>query len=51
MKTLIMLALLGTVLAIAGCTEPGHYPVSNQECGSEDPVKDMDVNDCGSPLV
>jgi hypothetical protein len=51
MKTLITLALFGTLLAATGCTQPGQYPVSGQECGPGDPVQDLDINDCTVPGV
>lgn len=44
------LVALGLVaaLALAGCApqEPAVYPISGQECGPDDPVRDMNARDC-----
>lgn len=50
--TLILksLAVLLTVaMVLSGCQKPGTYPVSGQECGPEDPVKELDAADCYAP--
>ena len=46
MKRLMQFALFATTFALIGCTEPGHYPVTGEECGPNDPVLDMDAADC-----
>ncbi len=45
MKTLAVLALLGTVL-LAACTEPDTYPVSGEPCAPGDAVKTVDPLTC-----
>ncbi|WP_175498571.1 hypothetical protein [Sulfitobacter marinus] len=47
MTTLTVIVLL---LGAAGCTDLDHYPISGQECSADDPVLDLDANDC-APLV
>lgn len=47
MKRLVQVALFSLTLGIFGCAEPGHYPVSGEECGPNDPVLEMSVPDCG----
>ena len=32
-------AALCALLALVACSEPGTYPVSGEECGPDDPVK------------
>ena len=49
MKTLTQITLVALALAVAGCTDPAHYPVSGEECGPNDPVRDLDANDCNIP--
>lgn len=46
-KRLIQIALFAMTFGVMGCAEPGHYPVSGEECGPKDPVLDMSVPDCG----
>ncbi|PRY81513.1 hypothetical protein [Marivita geojedonensis] len=46
MKHIAYSALLALIFAITGCTETGTYPVSEEECGPNDPVLDMDASDC-----
>ncbi|MFY0690559.1 MAG: hypothetical protein JXR14_01400 [Paracoccaceae bacterium] len=42
-----MLFLAGmTALFLAACSSEGRYPVSGDECGPTDPVKEMSVPDC-----
>jgi hypothetical protein len=45
MKRTFLIALIGT-LALAGCLQEERYPISNQECGPDDPVKELTVPDC-----
>jgi hypothetical protein len=51
MKRLTQITLVTLALVLAGCTEPGHYPVSGEECGPNDPVLELDANDCGVPGI
>ncbi len=46
MKRFAQLTLLTMTLAIIGCSTPDHYPISGQECGPNDPVKDLSAADC-----
>ena len=50
MTKLTTLVFLGVFAVLAGCTEPDHYPISGQECGPDDPVLDLDANDCVLPI-
>ncbi|WP_187393983.1 hypothetical protein [Oceaniovalibus sp. ACAM 378] len=50
MTKLAMIVILGVFSALAGCTDPDHYPISGQECGPNDPVLDMDASDCVLPV-
>ena len=34
------------MFGLAACAEPGHYPVSDEECGPNDPVLTLDASDC-----
>jgi hypothetical protein len=45
MKLILKLALVITTLGIAGCVE-NRYPISGAPCGPDDPVKQLDANDC-----
>lgn len=45
------IALFAMTLALLGCTEPGQYPISHQECSATDPVHELDANDCTVPGV
>ncbi|MEL6617457.1 MAG: hypothetical protein AAFP16_01175 [Pseudomonadota bacterium] len=45
-KTLLaLLALIGT----AACEEPETYPLSGEECGPNDPVQELNVDNCTPP--
>ncbi|MDU8911614.1 hypothetical protein [Aestuariicoccus sp. MJ-SS9] len=46
MKPAALLALVLSCLALTACTGPDQYPVSGQECGPNDPVKELDAPDC-----
>ncbi|MEO1638309.1 MAG: hypothetical protein AAFU41_03555 [Pseudomonadota bacterium] len=50
MKQLSYLAIIMILAAVAGCTDPDHYPISGQECSPDDPVLDMDAADCMPPV-
>ena len=47
MKYIPLLALL----LIASCAQEGHYPVSGDECGPDDPVLTLDAADCTTPAM
>jgi hypothetical protein len=49
MKRFITLAMVGTLLTVSACTDPDEYPISGQECGPNDPVLDLDANNCVMP--
>ena len=51
MKIFLQIALIGTLLAVAGCAAPGHYPISGEECSSDDVVLDMEARDCTAPTI
>jgi hypothetical protein len=41
-----MIVFFAIFAALAGCTDTDHYPVSGQDCGPNDPVRDMDATNC-----
>lgn len=46
---------LATILFLAGlslgaCSTSETYPVSGDQCGPNDPVKELDANDCLVPI-
>ncbi len=45
MKPLIYMTFF-LVALVAGCTDTETYPLSGEECGPDDPVKDISVPDC-----
>jgi hypothetical protein len=49
MKRLVQIVLISATLGISGCAEPGHYPVSGEDCKPNDPVKDLNAADCIVP--
>lgn len=50
MKPILTFAICLALLAAGGCTDPDHYPVSGQECSPQDPVLELDANDCTPPV-
>ena len=44
--------LFAAALALTACVAPDKYPVSGEECGPEDPVKEIDASmaDCAPNL-
>ena len=50
MKPYLILASLLAALTLSACTEDETYPVSGEECGPNDPVKDLDAADCLPPV-
>ena len=46
MKFASLLLMFVVLLGAAGCTDPGRYPISGEECKPDDPVLDLDANDC-----
>ncbi|MBW4706279.1 hypothetical protein KX928_00605 [Roseobacter sp. YSTF-M11] len=45
MKVSLVLLLCG-VFALSGCYENDQYPITGEECGPNDPVKDMSIPNC-----
>jgi hypothetical protein len=45
MRPILQTALVLLVLGLAGCAE-NKYPVTGETCGPEDPVRQLDANDC-----
>jgi hypothetical protein len=45
--TVLLLALMTTGM-LGACAEEGRYPISGEECGPNDPVKDIEpvAGDC-----
>jgi hypothetical protein len=50
MSRLLQTCLLALTLALFGCAEPGHYPLSGEDCGPNDPVRTLDAADCTAPI-
>ncbi|WP_177208334.1 hypothetical protein [Tropicimonas isoalkanivorans] len=46
MSLKILLAVLGVALMGTGCTNTHHYPLSGEDCGPADPVRDLSVQQC-----
>lgn len=51
MTKTLPLAALALSLLLFGCAEPGHYPISGEECTAADPVLDLDAADCTPPAA
>lgn len=48
MHRLVRLSLFALILGVMGCAE-GKYPLSDDQCGPDDPVLDLDAHDCTLP--
>lgn len=46
MKRRTLIAILGIALLGAACTDTQHYPISGEDCGPDDPVKEISVQQC-----
>lgn len=46
MKIGLVISLISVVTILSGCAEEDRYPISGEECGPNDPVKDMSVPNC-----
>lgn len=47
-----IITILGfSVLFVSGCSDVSHYPLSEEQCGPDDPVKDMSANDLALPCA
>ena len=46
MTKLTSIVILVAFTALASCTDTKHYPVSGDECGPTDPVKEVETLDC-----
>lgn len=44
-----ILVAFATATLLVGCTPPDRYPISGEECSADDPVHDIDANDCTVP--
>jgi hypothetical protein len=49
MNRTIFILLLAATLGLSACEATGQYPVSNDQCGPADPVKQLDAADCIVP--
>lgn len=49
MKHPINALCLMLFFGLLGCTQPGTYPVTGQECAPGDPVQELDAADCAVP--
>lgn len=48
MNRFVQITLLALTLGLLGCAE-GTYPLSGDQCTADDPVADLDANDCTVP--
>ncbi|WP_176442865.1 hypothetical protein [Tropicimonas sediminicola] len=46
MKLRTLLAILGLAVLGFACTDTQHYPITGEECGPDDPVQDLSVQQC-----
>lgn len=50
-KTTLSLLLALAAAGLTACDKsPETYPISNEQCGPEDPVKTLSASDCDVPL-
>ncbi|PTX56044.1 hypothetical protein C8N43_0694 [Litoreibacter ponti] len=50
MKYPLTIACMIALTALSACVTEDRYPVSGEECGPNDPVKDLDAADCLPPI-
>jgi hypothetical protein len=50
MNHILRICLLTLTLAVFGCAEPGHYPISGEDCGPNDAVKTLNAADCAGTV-
>lgn len=49
MSRILTLLMLAATLGLSACSGTGTYPLSDDQCGPTDPVKDLDAADCVVP--
>ena len=49
MSRILTLLILAASLGLSACAATGTYPVSDEQCGPTDPVKNLDAADCMVP--
>jgi len=49
MSGLKFFAMIVALILLQACETPDQYPVSGEECGPEDPVKELDASNCLPP--
>jgi len=49
MNRLVSFLLFAAALGLCACDQTGTYPMSADQCGPTDPVKDLDAADCVVP--
>lgn len=49
MKLTKIAVALAALILMQACEDPDRYPVSEQDCGPNDPVLDLTVPDCAPP--
>ncbi|MDP5216060.1 hypothetical protein Q5Y75_02405 [Ruegeria sp. 2205SS24-7] len=47
--TKALLAAVATLALLGACVKEDTYPVTGEQCGPEDPVKELDAADCYVP--
>lgn len=51
MKYTLLVACALALTSLTACFQEDTYPVSGEECGPNDPVKDLDATDCLPPAT
>jgi hypothetical protein len=46
----MMIVFLAAFIALTGCTDTDHYPITGDACGPSDPVQELDASEC-VPLI
>jgi hypothetical protein len=49
MTRLLTVLLLAAAFDLSACSEPGTYPLGEEQCKPTDPVQDLHANDCMVP--
>lgn len=50
-RKVMSMTILLVALAVAGCSDTEHYPISGAACGPDDPVHELDAMPCVPPAL
>lgn len=50
MRLILLMLLLPCLLLACTETPPETYPITGNDCGPNDPVRDIDAGDCTPPV-